>query len=99
MMPVRKKTKKLPRKFAKLFGVSERTVRNHMAGGTDTYEARADYRRNLAGTMRAQGKSWAEIAGAVGGSEWSAQVLVRRYRTPLAEPTGLVPSPTLAAGL
>jgi hypothetical protein len=58
-----------------------------------------DYRRNLAGTMRAQGKSWAEIAGAVGGSEWSAQVLVRRYRTSLAEPTGPAPSPTCGAGL
>jgi transposase len=65
-----------------------------MAEERDTYEARADYRRNLAGTMRAQGKSWAaEIAAAVGGSEKSARALVRRYRTSLAEPTGPAPSP------
>jgi transposase len=98
MMPVRQKRKTV-KEVAKHFGVSERTVRNHMAEERDTYEARADYRRNL-GTMRAQGKSWAEIAAAVGGSEWSAQVWVRRYRTPLAEPTGPAPSPTpCGAGL
>jgi predicted transcriptional regulator len=46
------KTKKTAKEVAKHFGVSERTVRNHMAEERDTYEARADYRRNLAGTMR-----------------------------------------------
>jgi predicted transcriptional regulator len=66
---------KTTKEVAKHFGVSERTVRNHMAEERDTYEARADYRRNLAGTMRAQGKSWADVA-AVGGSEWSARALV-----------------------
>lgn len=46
MMPVRQKRKTAGRVFAKHFGVSERTVRNHMAEERDTYEARADYRRN-----------------------------------------------------
>jgi hypothetical protein len=71
MMPVRQK-RKTAGEVAKHFGVSERTIPQPcMAEERDTYEARADYRRNLAGTMRAQGKSWAEIARAVGGSEWS----------------------------
>jgi hypothetical protein len=71
MMPVRQKRKNR-QGSRQTFWRIERTVRNHMAEERDTYEARADYRRNLAGTMRAQGKSWAEIAAAVGGSEWSA---------------------------
>lgn len=94
MMPVRQKRKKTAKEVAKHFGVSERTVRRHVAEERDTYEARADYRRNLAGAMREQGKSWTEIAAAIGGSEWSARALVRRYRTSLAEPTGPAPSPT-----
>ncbi|WP_204317383.1 HTH domain-containing protein, partial [Serratia marcescens] len=81
MMPVRQRRKKTAKEIAQHFGVCERTVRNHIAEERSTYEARADYRRNLAGTMREQGKSWAEIAAAIGGSEWSARALVRRYRT------------------
>ncbi|WP_164159246.1 DeoR family transcriptional regulator [Stenotrophomonas maltophilia] len=65
MMPVRQKRKKTAKEVAKHFGVSERTVRRHVAEERDTYEARADYRRNLAGNMREQGKSWAEIAAAI----------------------------------
>jgi hypothetical protein len=40
-----------------------------------------------------------EIAAAVGGSEWSARALVRRYRTSLAEPTGPAHPPPCGAGL
>jgi hypothetical protein len=97
MMPVRQKRKNR-REVAKHFGVSERTVRNHMAEERDTYEARADYRRNLAGTMRAQGKSWAEIAAAVGaanGCRALVSAIAPHWRT--YQPR---PSPTLAgAGL
>jgi hypothetical protein len=53
MMPVRQK-RKTARKSPNILAYPERTVRNHMAEERDTYEARADYRRNLAGTMRAQ---------------------------------------------
>jgi hypothetical protein len=70
------KTKKNPPKEVAKHLAYRNTVRNHMAEEQVPYEARADYRRNLAGTMNDARKSWAEIAAAVGGSEWSARALV-----------------------
>jgi hypothetical protein len=66
MMPVRQKRKNCQGSRQTFWRTGTHCPQPH-GGGTDTYEARADYRRNLAGTMRAQGKSWAEIAAAVGG--------------------------------
>lgn len=80
MRPVRQLRKKTAREIAARFGVSERTVRAHVAEDRDTYESRAAERRKVAGTMADNGASWADIAEAVGGSEWSARALVRRYR-------------------
>lgn len=80
MRPVRQHRKKTAREIAARFGVSERTVRAHVAEDRDTYESRAAERRQVAGAMAAQGAPWAAIAEAVGGSEWSARALVRRYR-------------------
>jgi hypothetical protein len=72
MMPVRQKRKKKP-PVAKHFGVSERTVRNHMAEErTPTKPSRLPG-AIWPGPCGAQGKTWAEIAAAVGGSEWSAR--------------------------
>jgi hypothetical protein len=48
--------------------------------------------------MRAQGKSWAEIAAAVGGSEWSARALVSAI-APHWRATGPRPIPHLRGGV
>jgi transposase len=61
MMPVRQKRKNC-QEVVKHFGVSERTVRNHMAEERTPTKPEQTTGRNLAGTMRAQGKTWAEIA-------------------------------------
>lgn len=92
MRPIRQHRKKTAREIAARFGVSERTVRAHVAEDRDTYESRAAERRRVAGTMAAQGASWAAIAEAVGGSEWAARGLVRRYRAELAEATASAPA-------
>lgn len=80
MRPIRQSRKKTAREIAARFGVSERTVRAHVAEDRDTYESRAAKRRKVAGTMADKGATWAAIAEAVGGSEWAARGLVRRYR-------------------
>lgn len=77
-------------------GLSVRTVRRYVAEERETYETRAASRRELAGKMAAQGLPWADIAAAVGGTEWAARSLVRRYRAALAGPTG--PAPAASAG-
>lgn len=77
---IRRRRKKTAAETAKALGVSVRTVQRHVAEARDDYEATAAQRRETAGTMRAAGHSWEEIAKAVGGSEWSARSLVRRYR-------------------
>lgn len=61
-------------------GVSERTVQRYVAEERNDYENRATQRRATAGRMFNAGATWAEIAEAVGGSEWSARALVRRHR-------------------
>ena len=65
---------------AKRFGKSPRTIRRLVAEDRSDYEGRAAGRRRIAGTMHAKGASWAEIAEAVGGTEWAARGLVRRYK-------------------
>jgi hypothetical protein len=99
MMPVRQAKKKPPRKSPNILAYRN-TVRNHMAEERDTYEAPSRLPAQSGRDHAAQRKSWAEIAAAVGGSEWSARALVSGYRTSLAEPTGPAPSPTpCGAGL
>lgn len=70
---------------AKRFGKSPRTIRRLVAEDRSDYEGRAANRRRIAGTMHEQGASWAEIAAAVGGTEWAARSLVRRYKAKCAE--------------
>lgn len=70
---------------AKRFGKSPRTIRRLVAEDRSDYEGRAAGRRRIAGTMHEQGASWAEIAAAVGGTEWAARSLVRRYKAKCAE--------------
>jgi transposase len=68
---------------AQRLGLSVRTVQRYVSEERDTYEKRAKYRRFRANEMREAGSSWAEIAKEVGGSEWSARALVRRYKQEL----------------
>ena len=92
MRPVRQTRKKTAREIAARFGVSERTVRAHVAEDRDTYESRAAERRKVAGKMADNGASWAAIAEAVGGSEWAARGLVRRYRAEVSAATAAAPA-------
>lgn len=75
-----RRRKKTAKETAAHLGLSERTVRNYIAEERADYEGRAAGRRRIAGTMHAKGASWAEIAEAVGGTEWAARGLVRRYK-------------------
>ena len=75
-----RRRKKTAKATAKHVGVSVRTIQRWIAEERSTYEDRAAQRRRIAGEMHAQGASWAEIAAAVGGTEWAARSLVRRYK-------------------
>lgn len=77
---INRRRKKTARELAEMMGVSVRTVQNYMSEDRREYESRAAQRRRIAGTMHAQGASWEEIAEAIGGSEWAARGLVRRYK-------------------
>lgn len=70
---------------AERLGLSVRTVQRYVAEERQSYEERAAQRRQTAGEMADAGASWAEIAAAVGGSEWAARALVRRYREQAVE--------------
>lgn len=83
--PIRARRNKTARELAKKYNVSTRTILNHVAEERKVYEQRAKDRLETAGKMYEEGKSWAEIAQAVEGTEWSARSLVRRYR--LKNPT------------
>jgi transposase len=76
---VRRRRKLTAKETAKRLGISTRTVQRHVAEARDTYETRATLRKTTAGTMRAAGSTWAEIAAAVDGTEWAARALVRRW--------------------
>ena len=75
-----RRRKKTARELAEKMGVTTRTSQNYIAEERADYEGRAADRRRIAGTMHAKGASWAEIAEAVGGTEWAARGLVRRYK-------------------
>lgn len=78
--PIRKRRTVTAAFAAQKLQVTPRTIRNYQAEERSTYEATAAARRRIAGTMHAKGASWAEIAEAVGGTEWAARGLVRRYK-------------------
>ena len=82
---IRRKRPVIARVAAERLGVSVRTVKRYVSEERKVYEQRAKDRLETAGKMYEDGKSWAEIAQAVEGTEWSARSLVRRYR--LKNPT------------
>jgi hypothetical protein len=96
MMPVRQ-NEKTAKEVAKHFGVS-----NALSATTWRRNGHLRSLEQTTGaiwpTMRAQGKSWAEIASGGWGQRMVCSVLVRRYRTSLAESTGSASSPTFLAG-
>lgn len=77
---IARERKMTAREAAKKFGKSPRTIRRLVALDREDYENRAAERRRIAGTMRATGASWPEIAAAIGCTEWAAQALVKRYK-------------------
>lgn len=79
-----RRRKKTARELAEKMGVTPRTIQNYIAEERADYEGRAADRRRIAGTMHAKGASWAEIAAAVGGTEWAARGLVCRYKAECA---------------
>lgn len=86
---VQRRRKKTAKESARALGISERTVRRHLAEARDDYETRATERKAIAARLRDEGKTWPEIAAAVGGTEWAARALVRRARLAAEpEPTG-----------
>lgn len=66
-------------KAAAALGVSVSTIYRYVSERREDYEGTAQARREAAGTMRKNGASWSDIAAAVGGSEWAARALVRRF--------------------
>lgn len=80
-------------KAAAALGVSVRTVYRYVSEPRDEYESRAQQRKETAGKLWKAGKSWGEIASAVGGSEWSARALVRRYRADAPNGAGRASGP------
>lgn len=62
--PVRRK--KTAKALAEQFGVSERTIRRHLAEPRGEYEARANERRQLIADKRAQGMTMRAIAAELG---------------------------------
>ena len=81
-LPVRRRRKLTAKETARRMGISERTVQRLVAEAREDYESRATSRKETAATMKAAGASWAEIAAAVGGTEWAARALVRRALLP-----------------
>lgn len=86
---IRRRRTHTARELSARFGIHARTVRRHVAEPRDDYETRAKRRRAIAAAMYAGGANWADIARAVGGSEWAARALVKRSKA-----DGLHPRPS-----
>jgi hypothetical protein len=63
MMPVRQKRKNRQGSRQTFWAYRNALSATTWREERDTYEARADYRRNWLGPCERKGKSWAEIAG------------------------------------
>jgi hypothetical protein len=70
MMPVRQK-RKTAKKSPNIWRIGTHCPQPH-GGGTDTYEARADYRRNLPGPCERKGNHGLKSLRRLGVQEWSA---------------------------
>lgn len=91
-MPRRRKI--TAREAAARLGIAERTVVSWAAEPRPEYLSRTQQRRLDAAEMRDQGKTYAQIAEALGVSPGNARVLVhrgRQRRASLAGPAGQTP--------
>ena len=77
---VTRRRKKTAKETAAHVGVSVRTIQRWIAEERTDYQARATERRRIAGTLHEKGATWAEIAEALGATEWAARALVRRHK-------------------
>jgi len=70
--------KKTARELAEKFGVSPRTIRNHVAAPRDWWAQHRREIRQKAARLRATGMTWAEVGKALGVSESAARALGKR---------------------
>jgi predicted transcriptional regulator len=77
---VQQPRKKTARELAEKFGVSERTIRNHMAAERSWWVAQRHELREKAATMRDTGMTWKQVGETLGITEGSARALAKRAR-------------------
>lgn len=70
--------KKTARELADRFGVTTRTIRNHMAAPRDWWKEHRRALREKAAALRATGMKWADVGKALNVSESSARALGKR---------------------
>lgn len=72
--------KKTARELASKFGVSERTIRNHMAAERSWWVNQRRELREKAANLRDTGLTWKQIGESLGVTEGSARALAKRAR-------------------
>ncbi len=72
--------KKSAKELAEKFGVSERTIRNHMAAPRDWWTQQRREMREKAANLRATGMTWKDVGEALGVTESAARALGKRAR-------------------
>lgn len=70
--------KKTARELAEKFGVSPRTIRNHVAAPRDWWTQHRRELRQKAARLRATGMTWREVGNALGMTESAARAAGRR---------------------
>lgn len=76
--------KKTARELAEKFGVTPRTIRNHMAAPRNWWEEQRRAMRAKAIALRATGMTWPQVGEALGCSSEAARALGKRARAELA---------------
>lgn len=90
---IQTRRQKTARELAEQFGVSERTIRRHLAEPRDDYEARADERRRLIVEKRAQGMTMRAIAAELGVSLGLVATYSKEATTPAVQTGNVLKGP------
>lgn len=69
---------KTARELAAKFGVTERTIRNHMAAPRSLWEDHRRAMRAKAAALRSTGMTWAQIGEELGCSDEAARAMAKR---------------------
>lgn len=72
--------KKTAKELAEKFGVSPRTIRNHMAASRDWWTQQRRELREKAASLRATGMTWKAVGEALGVTESAARAMGKRAR-------------------